>query len=117
MFMAAAEAFGIDVQAIQKPGATLRDVFGAFVSHGAKAAEAANEKAAKLEAANRLLADENEALRRQAPASARSVLNGGASAASRAASLQDRTTMNGRQAMRAGLAKQANGRPNRPGAR
>ena len=121
MVLAAAGEFGLDAASIQKPGTTFRDIFGAFVSQGEtkRAAEvtAATEKAAKLEAANRLLADENEALRSQLPASARSVLRGGDAAVSRSAQLADRSKMNGRQLMAAGLTQSMNGRRNRPGAR
>lgn len=121
MVMAAAQEFGIDAEAIQRPGTTFRDIFGAFVSRGeAKLGadlDAANAKAARLEAANRQLADENEALQARLPASARSILAGGASSTSRAAALADRARMTGREAMRAGLARQAQGRPARPGAR
>lgn len=119
--LAAAEEFGIDTAALQKPGTTLRDVFGAFVSQGAtkQGAEltAANEKIAKLEQANRLLADENEALQGRAPGSGRSVLRGGDAAQSRAAHLADRSRMNARQLMESGLRQQMQGRRSRPGAR
>ena len=121
MTLAAAEEFGLDPQAINTPGTTFRDIFGAFVSRGeaksAPALTAANEKIAKLEAANQLLADENEALEKQLPASARSVLSGGAGSTSRAAAVADRSRMNGRQAMRSGLEQRAQGRRSRPGAR
>ncbi len=121
LVMQAAEAFGVSPETISRPGTTFRDIFGAFVGHGSakQAAEliAAQERAAKLEQANQLLADENEALLARLPASARSVLAGGASASSRDAALADRTRMNGRQAMRAGLERAANGRRNRPAAR
>lgn len=120
--LTAAAEFGIDPGSLQKPGTTFRDIFGAFVTQGEtkKGAEltAATEKLAKLEAAIHQLADENEALLKRLPASARSVLHGGASATSRAAHLADRSQMDGRQAMRSGLEqREQRGRSSRPGAR
>lgn len=121
LFLGAAEAFGVDAEAIQKPGTTLRDIFAAFVASGEakKDAEltAANEKVAKLEAANKLLADENEAMQQRLPATARTVLSGGAGASTRGAALADRSRMTGRQLMGSGLSTQMQGRRNRPGAR
>lgn len=121
MVLAAAEEFGIDASAIQKPGTTFRDIFGAFVSQGEtrKSAEtvAAQERIAKLEAANRLLADEIDAVNKRVPGASRSILAGGASASSRAAALADRSKQNGLQTMRNGLVKQSTGRSGRPGAR
>ena len=121
MVTAAAAEFGIEAEAISKPGTTFRDIFGAFVAKGeAKLAadlSAATERLAKLEAANRQLADENEAMTARLPASARPVLAGGASATSRAAAIADRARMSGRQLMHAGLAKASQGRRNRPAGR
>lgn len=121
LVLQAADAFGVPSETISRPGATLRDVFSAFVEHGATKhapdLTAATEKISSLEAANRLLADENEALQQRLPASARAVLTGGTGASSRAAALADRSRMNGRQLMQAGLERQQNGRPQRPGAR
>lgn len=121
MVMAAADEFGISAEAITKPGTTFRDIFNAFVSQGEtrKSAEtaAAHDRITKLEAANRQLADENEALLRRVPGASRPILTGGASSSSRAAAIADRSRMNGLQAMRAGLAQEATGRRGRPGAR
>lgn len=121
MVTAAAAEFGIDPAVLSKPGTTFRDIFGAFVAVGDPQTradlQAATEKAARLEAANRQLADENEALQRRLPASARSILTGGGSSTSRAAAIADRSRMTGREAMRAGLARQSQGRTNRPAGR
>lgn len=118
---AAAQEFGVPTEVISAPTATFRDIFGAFVNHGSTKQNAeltaANDKLAKLEAANRLLADQNEALEKRLPASARSVLHGGDASTSRAAAQADRQRMNGRQLMANGLQQQTRGRSSRPGAR
>ena len=120
--LAAAGEFGIPVEKVSAPGTTFRDIYQAFVDHGAsqKAAELDAERAAhaQTKTAMQQMADENEALKKRLPASAMSVLRGGASEGARAAALLDRTRMTGRQQMAAGLAqREQSGRRNRPGAR
>lgn len=121
LVLAAAEAFGVPAEVIQKPGTTFRDIFGAFVTHGGtqKDAELTAERTAhaQTKAAMQQIADENETLRKRLPSSARAVLGGGVSTGSRAAAEADRTRMSGRQLMEAGLRRQMQGRPHRPGAR
>jgi hypothetical protein len=121
MVLAAAEAFGIPAETISAPNTTFRDIFSAFVSHGKAEsdAELTAERAAhaQTKATMQMLADENEALQQRLPASARTVLAGGAGAASRSAAVADRTRMNGRQLMASGLERQMHGRSARPGAR
>lgn len=121
MVMAAAQEFGVEAGAIRKPGTTFRDIFASFVQRGRTERDAElaerDQRIAKLEAASRQLADENEALQMRLPASARPLLTGGAATSKRAAAIADRTRQSGRELMLAGLAKSMTGRRNRPGAR
>ncbi len=121
MVLAAAQEFGVEAGAIQKPGTTFRDIFASFVQRGRTERDAElaerDQRIAKLEAASRQLADENEALQMRLPASARPLLTGGAATSKRAAAIADRTRRSGRELMLAGLAKSMTGRRNRPGAR
>jgi hypothetical protein len=119
LLLQGAEELGVDPALLRKPGTTFRQIFDAF-GRAAVGGEltTATERIAKLEAANRQLADENEALAARLPAGARSLLAGGQGAVSRSTALADRTRMSGRQLMAAGLERQATpGRRGRPGAR
>lgn len=113
--LSAAEAHGLDPQTVVA-AASPADIFAAFVRHGeskgstatdAKVAEA-SARADKAEAANRLLADELEALRERLPAGARRLVVGGVSAVpSPDGPPIDRERASGRQLLAAGLSRQA----------
>ena len=112
--MRAAEAHGMDPQTLVT-AASPRDIFGAFVERGkalassdadARVAEV-TARADKLESANRLLADEIEALREQLPAGARRLVVGGVSAQPSVDGPPiDRQKASGRQLLAAGLNRQ-----------
>jgi hypothetical protein len=120
--IAKAQAHGIDPQSVLSTP-QFADTYDVFLAHGKKlgaqeAQQASAARIAKLEAANRQLADENEALLSRAPASARPVLTGGLSASGRAASSADRQSMSGRDLLRRGVeAQTGSGAPRRPGGR
>lgn len=114
-----AQAHGIDPQTVlSRP--QFADTYDVFVEHGKNLGrqeekQASAERIARLEAANRQLADENEALTQRAPGTARAVLTGGVSSSGRAAALADRQSMTGRDLMRRGMetspARRPGGRP------
>lgn len=107
--LSAAEAHGLDPQTIVA-AASPRDIFAAFVKRGEALADArvaeVTARADKLESANRLLADEIEALRGQVPAGARRLVVGGVSAVPSVNGPPiDRNKASGKQLMAAGLSR------------
>lgn len=112
--LSAAEAHGLDPQTVVS-AASPRDIFAAFVERGKAMASSDSDarvaevtaRADKLESANRLLADEVEALRGQVPAGARRLVVGGVSAVpSPDGPPIDRQKASGRQLLAAGIARQ-----------
>lgn len=118
--LSTADRSGMDPQAVVS-AASPDAIFAAFIDHGRSLERADAEKrvaeitarADKLEQANRLLADENEALTSRTPAGARRLVVGGISAVpSPDGPRIDREKANGRQLLAAGLerrARQTNG--------
>lgn len=102
----AAQAHGLDPNAVLSTP-TFDDTYRVFYEHGKKAGAqegtaAVSERISKLEATNRQLADENDALRQRAPAGARAVLKGGFPTGA-AGALADKTGLSGRELMMRGL--------------
>jgi hypothetical protein len=113
-----AQQYGIDAQRVLS-APTFDATYDAFFEAGKKAGATEGEskvaeRIGKLEAANRQLADELEALRQRAPASARRAIVGG-SPTSSAGALVDRSQLSGRELLLRGL--QPRLQPARPAGR